>query len=232
MCHTCSSWYHLECTDLRRIPRGTWECNQCKNKVKTKEKNFKRKFEEDDILSGKWLKIYKQKIFIINRFVLFSIIYAAIFYFLNFIDSTESEESDEPQTKRGRHQNQQQPQTETRNLRKRSNNYDNNNKKSNGINSRRSRYYADNSLPLNSIILYDLLDGIMKHEDSWPFLRPVLLSQVPDYYDVIKKPMDFGQIKSNLNLGKYRENQEVINDIELVFKNCDLYNTEGNDIYR
>jgi len=95
---------------------------------------------------------------------------------------------------------------------------------------RRGRRTGEN-LPLNSVILYDLLDDISKNENSWPFLRPVLQSEVPDYYDIIKRPMDFAKIKSKLNMGHYRINEEVLNDIQLVFKNCDAYNTEGNEIY-
>lgn len=98
-------------------------------------------------------------------------------------------------------------------------------------NSRRSiRRTADN-LPLNNSILYELLEKIMKHENAWPFLRPVSHSEVPDYYDIIKNPMDFAKVKSKLNMGSYQINEEVMRDIELVFGNCDEYNVKGNEIY-
>lgn len=71
----------------------------------------------------------------------------------------------------------------------------------------------------------------MKNEHSWPFLRPVSQSEVPDYYDIIKNPMDFAKIKSKLNMGSYQINEEVMRDIELVFGNCDEYNVKGNEIY-
>lgn len=83
----------------------------------------------------------------------------------------------------------------------------------------------------NAISLSALIDEVIKHQHSWPFLKPVSASEVPDYFDVIKKPMDFGKIKSKLNLGDYRTNEQVMKDVELVFYNCDLYNVAASEIY-
>lgn len=79
--------------------------------------------------------------------------------------------------------------------------------------------------------LSTLLDEIIKHKHAWPFLKPVSISEVPDYLDVIKSPMDFGKIKSKLNLGSYRSNEKMMRDIEQIFINCDLYNVAASEIY-
>lgn len=84
----------------------------------------------------------------------------------------------------------------------------------------------------NTISLSTLVDEIIKHKNAWPFTKPVSATEVPDYFDVIKKPMDFGKIKSKLNLGDYRSNEQAMKDVELVFYNCDLYNTADSEIYR
>lgn len=97
-------------------------------------------------------------------------------------------------------------------------------------NSRRGRRTGDD-LPLNSVALYTLLDDILKHPDSWPFDRPVSVKEVPDYYTIIKNPMDFAKIKSKLNMGEYTINEQMMNDVQLVFRNCDLYNTSETEIY-
>ncbi|XP_053678575.1 bromodomain adjacent to zinc finger domain protein 1A [Anopheles nili] len=97
--------------------------------------------------------------------------------------------------------------------------------------SRRSRRTGDD-LPLNSVALYTLIDDILKHPQSWPFNRPVSAKEVPDYYAVIKQPMDFARIKSKLNMGDYKINEQMLNDVQLVFRNCDLYNTDETDVYR
>lgn len=98
-------------------------------------------------------------------------------------------------------------------------------------NSRRGRRTADD-LPLNNVALYTLLDDIFKHADSWPFDRPVSVKEVPDYYNIIKNPMDFAKIKSKLNMGEYTINEQMMNDVQMVFRNCDLYNTDETEIYR
>jgi hypothetical protein len=50
------------------------------------------------------------------------------------------------------------------------------------------------------------------------------LYNLPDYSDVIKNPMDFGLIKQKLNNNHYFSMQSFVDDVLLVFDNCDLYN--------
>lgn len=84
----------------------------------------------------------------------------------------------------------------------------------------------------NTISLSALIDDVIKHKHAWPFTKPVSANEVPDYFDVIKRPMDFGKIKSKLNLGGYMMNEQAMSDVELVFFNCDLYNSAGSEIYQ
>lgn len=90
----------------------------------------------------------------------------------------------------------------------------------------------DENLILHTTALYTVLDDISKHPSSWPFNRPVSLKEVPDYHDIIKNPMDFAKIKSRLNMGHYKTDYDIMNDIQLVFANCDLYNNSGSEIYK
>lgn len=94
---------------------------------------------------------------------------------------------------------------------------------------RRSRITDD--LLLDNVTVHKLLDEVCKNENSWPFLRPVSRHEVPDYYKVIKNPMDLAKIKSKLNTGSYSTNVEVMKDIQLIFSNCDLYNQNESEIY-
>lgn len=84
----------------------------------------------------------------------------------------------------------------------------------------------------NAISLSTLIDEVIKQRQAWPFTKPVSVNEVPDYLDVIKRPMDFGKIKSKLNLGDYRTNEDVMKDVEQVFYNCDLYNISDSEIYK
>jgi len=41
---------------------------------------------------------------------------------------------------------------------------------------------------------------------------------------IVKNPMDFGTIKGKLKEHRYRRIEDFIEDMELVFTNCKLYN--------
>lgn len=43
----------------------------------------------------------------------------------------------------------------------------------------------------------DMVRELLKHEDAWPFAKPVdpVALNIPDYFDIIKHPMDLGTIK-------------------------------------
>ena len=50
----------------------------------------------------------------------------------------------------------------------------------------------------------------------------------PEYYEVIKKPMDLTSMKENFN--KYETVEEVLVDLRQIWENCRLFNAEGSDI--
>jgi bromodomain-containing factor 1 len=60
----------------------------------------------------------------------------------------------------------------------------------------------------------------------FPFLNPVdpVAMNIPTYYTVVKKPMDFGTIEKNLQNGVYNSAKDFYTDAKLVFKNCYLFN--------
>ena len=47
---------------------------------------------------------------------------------------------------------------------------------------------------------------------------------IPDYHNIVKKPMDFGTIKTKLKENQYSKLQEFMEDMDLVYYNCRLYN--------
>lgn len=52
---------------------------------------------------------------------------------------------------------------------------------------------------------------------------------IPDYKEVVKKPMDLGTIKDKLAAYEYNNCKEFMDDVELIFSNCILYNEEASD---
>merc|ERR1712146_112287 len=49
---------------------------------------------------------------------------------------------------------------------------------------------------------------------------------LPDYYEIIRNPMDFGTMKQKLKEGKYEDIEKFKKDGNLVFDNCVAYNTK------
>ncbi|KAG9002515.1 histone acetyltransferase [Tulasnella sp. 427] len=71
-----------------------------------------------------------------------------------------------------------------------------------------------------------LLHDLQNHALAWPFQRPVSEADVPDYYNVIKKPMDFATMEDKLEGNKYPTFNDFVEDAMLVFSNCKKYNHE------
>ncbi|KAM3925624.1 transcription intermediary factor 1-alpha isoform 2-T2 [Leptodactylus fuscus] len=70
------------------------------------------------------------------------------------------------------------------------------------------------------------------HEMSLPFQDPVPLT-VPDYYRIIKKPMDLSHIKRKLQLNgspHYSQPEEFVSDVRLIFRNCAEFNEPDSEV--
>ncbi|XP_057792041.1 uncharacterized protein LOC131008938 [Salvia miltiorrhiza] len=79
----------------------------------------------------------------------------------------------------------------------------------------------------------EVIRKIMKMDAAEPFnvpVNPVALG-IPDYFDVITTPMDFGTICSNLEKGvKYKNSEDVFIDVQYIWDNCYKYNNRGDYI--
>ena len=52
-----------------------------------------------------------------------------------------------------------------------------------------------------------------------------------DYKLIVKKPTDLNLIRRQNNEGKYKFVEEILDDIQLCWDNCKLYNAVGSEIY-
>ncbi|XP_065053159.1 bromodomain adjacent to zinc finger domain protein 2B-like isoform X2 [Rhopilema esculentum] len=75
-----------------------------------------------------------------------------------------------------------------------------------------------------------MLAEMERHECSWPFLVPVNAKQFPEYYRIIKNPMDFHTMKVKLRDFQYKSQDEFANDARLVFRNCDIFNEDDSEV--
>ncbi|KAI0743462.1 histone acetyltransferase GCN5 [Daedaleopsis nitida] len=71
-----------------------------------------------------------------------------------------------------------------------------------------------------------LLSDLKNHSAAWAFQTPVDAKEVPDYYDVITHPMDFGTMEHKLETNQYTDTDLFIDDAQLIFSNCRTYNPE------
>jgi len=78
-----------------------------------------------------------------------------------------------------------------------------------------------------------LLRKLMLHKFGWVFNTPVDIVKlnIPDYFKVIKKPMDLGTIKRKLETDVYSDPREFAADVRLTFANAMKYNPPGNDVH-
>ena len=67
---------------------------------------------------------------------------------------------------------------------------------------------------------------------SWPFMTPVdpVALNIPTYHSIIKKPMDFGTMKTKLDRGEYENAKEFEADARQVFQNCYRFNPPSDPI--
>ncbi|ORY81703.1 hypothetical protein LY90DRAFT_697679 [Neocallimastix californiae] len=84
-----------------------------------------------------------------------------------------------------------------------------------------------------SSVCSHIIKSLQNHPNAPPFLKPVdpVALNIPDYFNVIKYPMDFSTISKKLKHGKYPSMVEFVDDVDLVFRNCMTYNPPANPVH-
>ncbi|KAI9208459.1 uncharacterized protein BJ171DRAFT_471502 [Polychytrium aggregatum] len=79
-----------------------------------------------------------------------------------------------------------------------------------------------------------VLLSLKRHPSSWPFLVPVdpINSDAPDYFDVVKRPMDLSTVAKKFDADEYKSCIAFVGDLELIFHACFAYNPPENDIHK
>lgn len=66
------------------------------------------------------------------------------------------------------------------------------------------------------------------------FAEPVSASEMPEYYETIESPMDFGTMRRKAETKEYGVGSEAaaafFDDFLLVFDNCRLFNTDDSEV--
>ncbi|XP_033115032.1 bromodomain-containing protein 1-like [Anneissia japonica] len=85
--------------------------------------------------------------------------------------------------------------------------------------------------PLN-VLLLSTLSQLQEKDLHNIFAEPVTVEEAPDYYDVIKKPVDFSTMRKRLENHKYHSVTDLETDFEQMIDNCMLYNGKETVFYR
>jgi hypothetical protein len=74
-------------------------------------------------------------------------------------------------------------------------------------------------------LILEALSAAQEHSCALPFLEPVPRT-VPNYHQMIQKPMDLGTVQKKILLKKYKTVEDCISDVQLIFTNCHTFNGE------
>lgn len=81
-------------------------------------------------------------------------------------------------------------------------------------------------------LLKGILDRLQKKDKFGVFAEPVDKNEVPNYYDIIKDPMDFGTMRNRISSGHYISIDLFQKDIFLICDNAMNYNGKGTVYFR
>lgn len=77
-----------------------------------------------------------------------------------------------------------------------------------------------------------VLRSLQAHKMAWPFLEPVDPNDAPDYYGVIKEPMDLATMEERIQKRYYEKLTEFVADMTKIFDNCRYYNPSDSPFYQ
>jgi SWI/SNF-related matrix-associated actin-dependent regulator of chromatin subfamily A protein 2/4 len=82
-----------------------------------------------------------------------------------------------------------------------------------------------------------LIDYIVEYEDnegrrlSDPFMMLPPKKDLPDYYELIKRPVDIQKIRNRIRKENYRNLEDLESDVMLMCANTQQYNIDGSLIF-
>ncbi|KAI0475587.1 bromodomain-containing protein [Xylariaceae sp. FL0804] len=101
----------------------------------------------------------------------------------------------------------------------------------NEVRKNRSKWASEDNV--NQEELYEALEKVLTElkahtEYSTPFLQRVNKRDAPDYYNIIKQPMDLGSMTKKLKSLTYKSKTDFVTDLNLIWDNCLRYNRDMN----
>ncbi|XP_045929544.1 tyrosine-protein kinase BAZ1B isoform X3 [Micropterus dolomieu] len=224
LCDECNKAFHLFCLRpaLYRIPSGEWLCPACQPTVArrgSRSRNYNQDTDEEED-EEESEEEYSEE------------------------DEEEEEENDYKamgHSLRPRKKNKQSSSRQKSSKskpKKQSSSSSQNNKQRTGPNSPADidelvRQSAQSGVRRQALELErceEILKKLTKFRYSWPFREPVSPDEAEDYLDIISQPMDFQTMLGKFSQGSYRNAQDFLEDLKLVFSNAEEYNQQGSTV--
>ncbi|CAG8709511.1 16306_t:CDS:2, partial [Racocetra fulgida] len=82
------------------------------------------------------------------------------------------------------------------------------------------------------VVMKEILNRLKSHPSSLPFHEPVNGDDVPDYYDIIKDPMDLSTVLKRIENNRYRSLLEFATDMQKIWNNAKIYNKSDTIFYK
>lgn len=98
-----------------------------------------------------------------------------------------------------------------------------------------SRLNRISSKPLSEAdmeLIKKLAKQLAANRNSWPFKQPVDPADVPNYYKVVKEPMDLQTIENRVAASHYGKLSDFVGDVMRIFENCRYFNQPNTQIMK
>ena len=104
------------------------------------------------------------------------------------------------------------------------------NQEEKGVKSERERQQTEDPKEFRKI-LRKALSVILEHPESWLFRQRVDANNSPDYFKIIKTPIDLRSIDINIDKDLYKNETDFIEDVKRVFQNSRAFNGLDSDYW-
>ncbi|CDF37207.1 unnamed protein product [Chondrus crispus] len=94
----------------------------------------------------------------------------------------------------------------------------------------RKRLEEDKYIRIMRMEMRNFLDTLIRDNRFKAFWYPVDPDSAPDYYDIIKVPMDIAKIASQNDLGRYPTVLAMVNDFDILVRNAIQYNPPNTEM--
>ena len=92
------------------------------------------------------------------------------------------------------------------------------------------RKRRDTPEKLYNELIGDIIDYCIRNDFTKLFLQPVKKKDYPDYFEIVKSPMDLGSMKNKTKRSEYKNTKEILDDFDLMIHASELYNGDLHEV--